>query len=1125
MIGIIPVCALIVTVSPATAELHVGSGIYGRDDPCRVVRTSMQYAKHGLATPHSFPFRVQNLVDNSPTVSVDLRDRSIGSSFGHASPISRGQILAETVPSNPDIIRSSLKFDLVNLKAISSPYVKKSPVHRPLNESQHDLEGLTAMSNNQSVDAGYATEITVSTHDELYKALTNAKGGETILLEAGQYGDLVIAEVYGDFDFPEEVTIRSIDPENPAVFNSIEIHNSENITFDSIKVDFDVPEGQSLTTGVDVKYSSQNITFKNSEFVGDDASGVHESWDGYPIGIGFRATGSSGIVLENNEFTQLSDGIFLHEISDAVISGNDIHGLSNDGVKLAAVQGVTVDNNHIHDFLPSPDSPSHMDFIQVFSSGTKTPTSDIVISNNVLNSGEGAPAQAIFIRNELVDSGLAGDDFIYQNITIENNVIHGGSHYGIGVNGVDNLIIDSNTILDNRHVYGEHKTAKPTVYVDGHVTNAVITNNIMANELESLNPDNVVSGNVVVQRDFPDGENYVGDLFVNGLANKDASVADLTVLPGTVIDGVGSSLTAFNPDGEGIGHASHEIGTGFDSLKVQFTTEAAYGVAGELELAGATAVWDFGDGNSGAGLSPEHTYSTPGFYTAKAVITLADGNTVELARSVEVESPILAKITGDDGIVDVSGRGQAIYMSDEVAIANGDDGSAIDLNNGTLFVARAAEFQIQQSMTVGVDFKPDAGTNGGTLIHQNGGYSLSVVGNKISLRVISDQGTHNLSAVSTSLTDGQSHAIAFTYSGLSGEIKLFLDGDLVDSIEGLQGVDFTGTKDHIYLGDPFKQNPFDGIVDNLVVIADVVPEKDIVNLRDFSLSDVKGIDYDEPDGQVSNEPQEEPQSETLPPEKPAIEDENPLDESMNVIEGDGHDDTIYGQAEDDLVEGNGGNDNLAGGAGNDIIRGGDGKDVIHGGHDDDKLFGGAGNDIIGGQWGDDFIDGGAGRDWIVGDDGDDTIVFDANDFTIRGGDGFDTVEVTSVDGQIARFKFAVYDIEKIEMTNGSRDAVALDHYNLRSASAEDVYVTGDAGDTVIFDVRGSFQSNGVVEIDGQSYFHFTSVRGGEAREFFFEDDLVVGDEQGLIYAGANNIIDDGFVKEWDPLFVNYDLEL
>ncbi|MGB1025972.1 MAG: calcium-binding protein, partial [Rhodospirillaceae bacterium] len=100
-------------------------------------------------------------------------------------------------------------------------------------------------------------------------------------------------------------------------------------------------------------------------------------------------------------------------------------------------------------------------------------------------------------------------------------------------------------------------------------------------------------------------------------------------------------------------------------------------------------------------------------------------------------------------------------------------------------------------------------------------------------------------------------------------------------------------------------------------------------------------------------------------------------------------DTLYGEAGDDLLKGNGGDDYLDGGTGQDVLRGGTGNDTLDGGEGDDRLHGGMGNDILEGGLGIDFLRGGKGDDILSGGDGADTLRGGKGDDAMDGGDGDD----------------------------------------------------------------------------------------------------------------------------------------
>ncbi len=185
--------------------------------------------------------------------------------------------------------------------------------------------------------------------------------------------------------------------------------------------------------------------------------------------------------------------------------------------------------------------------------------------------------------------------------------------------------------------------------------------------------------------------------------------------------------------------------------------------------------------------------------------------------------------------------------------------------------------------------------------------------------------------------------------------------------------------------------------------------------------------------------------------------------------------TIVGDAGDNVLTGGAGNDFIDGGAGNDTISGGDGDDTIRGGEGDDTIDGGAGNDDIIATPGADNVQGGSGNDIIVTGEDDDTVDGGAGDDQITGGEDDDTIEggsgtdtaiysgaynngegytVTIVDGTITVTDDDDSDgddgtdtltgIERLQFTD-----ITIDVANLPTISVDDPVVDEDAG-TVTF---------------------------------------------------------------------------
>ncbi|MBN2905815.1 MAG: right-handed parallel beta-helix repeat-containing protein, partial [Rhodobacteraceae bacterium] len=283
----------------------------------------------------------------------------------------------------------------------------------------------------------------VTSAAELKDALAQATGGDTIKLAAGDYGRLQL-DSKTDFNtqYSSAVTITSDDPDDPASFSSMKLGQVSNITFDGILFDYDFSAGDTKYTRTFEITKSDNVTIKNSVFLGD----VNAD-DDLGTAQGLNVSGSSSITLENNEFSTWHRALIVTDSSDLTVTGNDVHSCRSDGMDFAAVQNLLLEGNYIHDFLGTDDPGDHRDFIQFWTNGTDVPSTDVTIRGNVLDMGDGSWAQSIFIRNEEVDNGRAGAEMYYQNFLIEDNYISSMHLHGITVGETDGLIVRNNTLI------------------------------------------------------------------------------------------------------------------------------------------------------------------------------------------------------------------------------------------------------------------------------------------------------------------------------------------------------------------------------------------------------------------------------------------------------------------------------------------------------------------------------------------------------------------------------------------------------------------------------------------------------------------------------------------------------
>lgn len=903
-----------------------------------------------------------------------------------------------------------------------------------LKEDALNFDG-TASLRGYEMAASSENTVYVSNGEELISALANATGGEKILLAGGDYGDLNLFSNRSDFaKFPENVTIQSVDPANAAKFSGLDLRGVENLTFNSVIFDYEAEPGSPVWDSPFKISDSSNISIQDSLFDGDLASGSGEVDNGFPTGNGLAVYNSSGINISGNEFKEFMRGAVFNGVEDLTVSQNDIHTIRSDGMDFADVQNVVIENNNIHDFTVSEKSGDHRDMIQFWTSGTDQPSGNITIRGNILDSGSGSYTQSIFMRNEEVDLGRAGSEMNYYNITIEDNVILNAHTHGITVGETTNLSIKSNTILHNKESSDIGSVSVPTIHISEASENVVISDNIVPTIDETENSQHVFNNNVIVQRDDPSADNYYGNVFVNGLADSQAELSDLQVRPGSLADGAGSELTSANGSQSGLtGFIENKSGVGVSSLTVSFDAADITGPNGPINLDGATIVWDFGDGKTGTGNSVSHTYDYGGKYATTAIVTFPNGETLELKKSIETESPIALQLTMEDGILDSSEASNTINTTGEVELVESENGTALRLNGGTLTVDRSPQLINNPEYTFAFELSQAENNVGRTrLVTFSNSFTVFLNDDGLEVAVVTDQKTFWLKAENTGLQDGNWHKVALKFSGIDGEAVLYVDGEAIAIETGLEGAIQKGSEyQKLILGDPFGETEFPGLIDNVTFLTGAVDQSQIVNLPS-AISVPQETTEPDPAG-AENSPEQQNEGDQS--------DAYDLQNMQKVTaQGDG---IVSGSSDAEHLVGTDNDDVLKGLQGNDYATLGGGDDYFNGGAGDDMALGGTGNDTILGFEGHDTAYGGDGDDLIsanraFGEAGNDTLSGEVNtDDYLDGGDGDDRINASSGNNQL--FGGAGND----DIGSGAGDDFA------DGGSGNDVIRTGAGNDTLL----------------------------------------------------------------------------
>lgn len=387
-----------------------------------------------------------------------------------------------------------------------------------------------------------AQTVQLAPADDLAAALSTAAAGTVVELAPGDHGALALRGLQGTADAP--ITLRSADPADPARITGLDLRGAAFLRLEGLVFDYTFSPGDPGNLRPFSVSDSTGIAFVGNLFDGDVAQGVSATDDGFPTAFGLSVRGSTEITVQDNEIRGFYRGLAVSRTADLQVTGNDLHGIRMDGMNFAEVQRVEIAENRIHDFARSLASGDHSDMIQFWTNGTGSPSTDIVIRDNILNAGNGWYTQSIFMRNELVDQGQAGDEMFYRNVTITGNVIINAQLHGITVGETEGLVIANNAVLRNRLAEGPVDNPglwTPQIRVAPASRDVTITANVTA---RIAGPDGQrdwqVSDNLIVQdRGRLEDGLFYGLVFADALTGDPSDLASFAPLPGGPLDGSG----------------------------------------------------------------------------------------------------------------------------------------------------------------------------------------------------------------------------------------------------------------------------------------------------------------------------------------------------------------------------------------------------------------------------------------------------------------------------------------------------------------------------------------------------------------------------------------------------------
>lgn len=458
--------------------------------------------------------------------------------------------------------------------------------------------------------------VTVKNSSELTRALTAARGGDTILLKSGDYGSVNLS----NYNFSSAVTIKS-ETNLGGTFRSIIVDKSSNLVIDNVEVANPTNGGEPFFRIT----ASKGISVINSEIHGSE-DGNHTYNPGWLQGFSALNVGrSSDIVIKNNYIHDVEFGTHFGDITNLVISGNKFDHLGADSMQLKRIVGGVIEGNiGAQNIIAS--TQEHVDFIQFIGDAK-----DIVIRDNIL-----LPKDLTYVQYP-VAPGVADGGFnnyyqgmllkggVFEDITIENNLIYTNTVNGIvihGAQGASNIVIKDNTVLTFPGTSTPNKDLKPTGSLWGAAEiraidvpkgSVTIENNVTNKVRIDLNTD------VDTKPSFPftNNETYIGTNLVigtaqynqyykNALKGLGATKEDFAIVEGSLAQTKGaykllSWIENRDTDDSLIGDDKANViygGAGNDLIEGKAGNDRLYGGVGNDTIKGGVGD-DYIEGNAG----------------------------------------------------------------------------------------------------------------------------------------------------------------------------------------------------------------------------------------------------------------------------------------------------------------------------------------------------------------------------------------------------------------------------------------------------------------------------------------------------------------------------------------------
>lgn len=271
------------------------------------------------------------------------------------------------------------------------------------------------------------------TPDNLMRALDHAKGGETLVLGAGDYRDISLEHRH----FSPALVIDA----HAATIHALQMRDVSGLRIlggafrlGVPKINAETGEPRYPPTINGEKVNDIEIRDIQSEGPGH----VEPNGDKvYGEGAGVKINVGSKISVVNGDFKGFKVGIVLSEVDDFHLDGNTFSIMRSDGIDVALSHKGLIENNHCASTMIR--DKEHPDCIQAWSRPNVAPTSDLLIRKNKVSGGTQGISLFNHTRQGVNDGG-------FDRITIEDNDLTVGYPDGISIAEGRSSVVRNNRV-------------------------------------------------------------------------------------------------------------------------------------------------------------------------------------------------------------------------------------------------------------------------------------------------------------------------------------------------------------------------------------------------------------------------------------------------------------------------------------------------------------------------------------------------------------------------------------------------------------------------------------------------------------------------------------------------------